>query len=150
MLRYKKSHGALAIAKTKSTKLNNPHPRHPLLGNSQAPQNQRTPPPPIQHPRRKQDKAIPPSRQVRKDIIEMKPKQDKTLPRAPRTNQKNLTAPSADREERIKLLLLNLKRKVHRIPNRTATGAGNIPTRQKPRGGGPSDFSMGQGGRGIA
>ena len=79
----------------------------------------------------------------------MKPRQDKTLRRAPRTNEQNLTAPSADREERIKLLLLNLKRNVTRTPNRTATGAGYILTRQKPGGGGTSDFSMGQGGSAI-
>ena len=61
LLRYKKSRGALAMAKTKPTQLNYRHPRHPLLGKGQAPQNQRTPPLPIQHLRRKQDEAIPSS-----------------------------------------------------------------------------------------
>jgi len=65
-------------------------------------------PPPIQHLRRKQDKAIPSSRHLRKDIIEMKPRQDKTLQRAPKTKENYPRAPSADREERIKLLLHNL------------------------------------------
>jgi len=56
----------------------------------------------------------------------MKPEQDKTLRRAPKTNEKNTTAPSAEQEERIKLLLDNLKRKVTRTPNQKATGAGYI------------------------
>jgi len=93
-----------SYAKSKTHLTNNPHLRHPIMGKGQAPQNQRMLPP-IRHLRRKQDEAIPPSRHVRKDIIDMKPEQDKTLQRVPKTRENNVTAPSADREERIKVLL---------------------------------------------
>jgi len=46
---------------------------------------------PIQHPSRKQDEAVPSSRDLRKNI-EMKPEQDKTDWWAPKTKERNLTA----------------------------------------------------------
>jgi len=110
LLRYKKSDGSLATAKTKPTELTT----HTHVMTSWKPAKFRKTqerPSPIQHLRRKQDEAIPSSRHITKDIIEVKPKQDQTLRRGPKTNQKNLMPPSAEREERIKLLLLNLKMK---------------------------------------
>jgi len=57
-------------------------------------------PPPSEHPKRKQDEAIPSSRRVRKDKYRKETRvRHKPFGGLPKTKEKILTAPSADGEE---------------------------------------------------
>ena len=75
-------------------------PLHPLIGNIR-PHQTRAHPPPLQHLRRKQDGAIPSSRHVRKDKCRKETRErHKPVGGPPKTNEKILTAPSADGDGR--------------------------------------------------
>jgi len=75
-------------------------PLHPLMGKIK-PLQPRAHPPPQQHLRRKQDEAIPSSRHVRKDKYRKETRErHKPFGGPPKTKEKILTAPSADREGR--------------------------------------------------
>jgi len=75
-------------------------PLHPLIGKIKLLQT-RADPPPSQHLRRKKDGAIPSSRHVRKNKYRKETRErDKPFGGPPETKEKNLTAPSAYKEER--------------------------------------------------
>ena len=148
LIKVQETISSASYDRNKTCKQSN-NPLHPLMGGLQ-PLEPRAHLPRSLHLRREQDEAIPSSRHVRKHKYGTETRErHKPFGGRPKTKEKILTAPSADREERIKLLLLNLNRIVDRTPNRTATGAGYILPRQNPTGGSASDFSMGQGASAI-
>jgi len=109
-------------------------PLHPLMGKIK-PLQPRAHPPPSQHLRRKQDGAVSSSRHVRKDKYRKETRErHKPFGGPPETKEKILAAPSADREERIKLLLLNLKRIVDRDPKPRGYRGRLYPNKAKGRG----------------
>ena len=148
LLRYKKSRESASYGENKTHQTKQPTPVSPPLGKKPGPSKPENAPPhtALKTKARRSNTSLQ-TRKARHDRNQANTRQNPSA--ATRTNEKNLTAASADREERIKLLLPNLKRRVTRTPNRTATWAGYISTRQKPGGGGTSDISMGQGGSAI-
>ena len=111
LLRYKKSHGGLAMAKTKPTELTT-HTCITPSWEKANPVKTRERPLPIQHPSRNQDEAVPSSRHLRK-IIEMKPEQDKTHWWATKTKERNLTAHGRRRGKGKSPIAGSFKRKMY-------------------------------------